>query len=637
MARTGPASQADATPRPPSRRWAGRVAPVVLAVACSGCTEVGGIRWPGAPKDPRGPQPAQPWQDTASTETSGRPRLLRPPPHGLEGRPSLAGADPNTGTPTPTSRTADGQVVRGAIERPADDLPPALPPEAESTPAPVPVPEPGPDAIVEQTLAPVVPPADRGEYPIDLTTALRLAEAENPEIAAARVRIGEALALREQAQAMLLPTFNAGFNYHGHVGNLQRSVGRILNLSEQALYFGGGSGAAAANTIAWPSQQVPDASNPASPLTPVSVPAINIYSHLADAIFQPLAARQVLDQARFNASATANRILLEVAELHFDLTAAEAELAYRRQTAEDAAKVARLTRAYAEAKQGRAADANRARTELLLIEREVRQAEENVRVTSVRLVRRLHLDPTVRVRPLSAALGPITIVDPDAPLPGLIEVATRQRPEVNATSAGVAAAEVRHRQEMYRPLLPVVFLGFSGGAFGGGSNLTPPTVGNFGGRTDFDIGLFWTLRNLGAGNVALIKQRWAEMGEAVGERSLAYTRVREEVSAAYAEVISSRRRIEITTAQLKSAEAGFGEDLERIENEVGRPVEVVNSLHLLNDARIDRVRAVNDFNKAEVRLYVALGSPPPLQRPATEPIPPAPLATPPVSPVPRRP
>ena len=42
---------------------------------------------------------------------------------------------------------------------------------------------------------PLIPPPS-GEYPIDLSTALRLAEAENPTIAAARARIIEALALQ---------------------------------------------------------------------------------------------------------------------------------------------------------------------------------------------------------------------------------------------------------------------------------------------------------------------------------------------------------------------------------------------------------------------------------------------------------
>ena len=61
---------------------------------------------------------------------------------------------------------------------------------------------------------------------------------------------------------------------------------------------------------------------------------------------------------------------------------------------------------------------------------------------------------------------------------------------------------------------------------------------------------------------------------------------------------------------------------------MGRPLEAVNSLELLNQAHLDRIRAVTDYNKAEFRLFVMLGSPPPLGRPATEPIPPAPIAAP---------
>ena len=151
---------------------------------------------------------------------------------------------------------------------------------------------------------PVVPPAPV-EYPIDLTTALRLAEVENPEIAETRQRIREALALLQGAYALLLPTFNAGINYHGHTGNLQRSSGRILSLSEQSLYFGGGARTLAAESLA--------------------IPAVNIVSPLTDVIFEPLAARQNVDRARFDASATANTILLDVATLHFDLIAGRGE------------------------------------------------------------------------------------------------------------------------------------------------------------------------------------------------------------------------------------------------------------------------------------------------------------------------
>ncbi len=469
-----------------------------------------------------------------------------------------------------------------------------------------------PFTIPAEVATPAVPPPAR-EYAIELTTALRLAEVENPMIAEARQRIGEALAVQQGAQALLLPSLNMGANFHAHSGDLQRSSGRILSLDEKSLYFGGGAGAMAAS--------------------PAEVPAISIVSQLTDAFFEPLAARQQVEGARFSATATANSILMEVSELYFELLAAEADLRVRLLSAAQEAEIARLTRAYADAKQGREADAERAATELTLVELEVRHAEEQVAVASARLSRRLHFDQSVRLRPAAPEPETVTIVDPASPLPDLIRAALQRRPELGARAAALAAAEVHHRQELYRPLLPTIWVGFSAGAFGGGSNLVGSNLANFAGRTDLDVMAYWTLRNFGAGNVALQKRRWAEVGQAVAEQSRMIAAVRSEVSAAYADVIASRQQVEITTRELASAEIGFREDLLRIRNTVGRPIEAVNSLELLNHARVDRIRAVTDYNKAEFRLFVSLGSPPPLGTPTNAPIAPAPIASPPLPPL----
>ena len=153
---------------------------------------------------------------------------------------------------------------------------------------------------------PPVVPAAPADYPIDLSTALRLAEVENPEIAGARQQIFTALAALQGARVLLLPSLNGGISYHGHNGNLQRSSGRILNLSEQSLYIGGGARTLAAETI--------------------GIPMVNISSQLTDAIYNPLAESQHVDQIRLSAVATTNSVLLDVATLHFDLISAEIAL-----------------------------------------------------------------------------------------------------------------------------------------------------------------------------------------------------------------------------------------------------------------------------------------------------------------------
>lgn len=550
---------------------------LLLAATLTGCSSPHGLRWPGPTESPRGTQPAQVPRDQADDGRNAWPPEFT-------GRSKAQAADPARAEPA--GAKADGGIHQTAAQS-----------RSESR---------------EADVSPVIPPPDR-EYPIDLSTALRLAEVENPLIAEARQRIGETLAVQQKAYALLLPNLNVGTNFHNHTGNLQRSSGRILKLDEKSLYVGGGAAAIAAS--------------------PVEVPAVNIVSELTDAFFEPLAARQQVEGAKFNASATANRILLEVAELHFELLAAEADLRVRLLSAEQEAEVARLTRAYAEAQQGRDADAERAATELSLIEVEIRQAEEGVAVASSRLAHRLHLDQTVRIKAVAPVVEQVTLVDPGTPLEGLIRAAVRGRPEVGATGAAIGVAETRHKEERYRPFLPSLRLGFSGGAFGGGSNLVGDELGNFRGRTDFDVQVFWTARNLGLGNLSRVNQRFAEVGQAVAAQSRAIAEVRSQVAAAHAEVAASRQEINLAARRLASAEAGFREDLERIRNTVGRPIEVVNSLRLLNEARVARIRALTLYNKSEFRLFVALGTPPPLGVPSTTPTPPAPIALPPLPPL----
>ena len=149
--------------------------------------------------------------------------------------------------------------------------------------------------------------------------------------------------------------------------------------------------------------------------------------------------------------------------------------------------------------------------------------------------------------------------------------------------------------------------------FGGGSNVVPPTLAHFGGRTDFDVRVFWTFMNLGAGNLSLNN---------AGRRSSTRPsppRAHDQpgasrVTSARAEAWPRGSEIEITRSELASAESGFREDLERSRQNLGRPIEVLNSLNLLGAARVNVVRALLHYDQAQFRLFVALGSPPPLPR-----------------------
>ena len=117
---------------------------------------------------------------------------------------------------------------------------------------------------------------------------------------------------------------------------------------------------------------------------------------------------------------------------------------------------------------------------------QVQRGEEEVAVASTRLAHRLRLDPVVRIHPVTPWVGPINLVDLNVPPEELVQAGVRRVPKWRR-GAAIAVAETRYRRERARPLLPTLWAGFSGGGFGGGSNLVPPFLGNFGGRTDFDV------------------------------------------------------------------------------------------------------------------------------------------------------
>lgn len=489
------------------------------------------------------------------------------------GRSSVDQAISPASNPDAEKADAEGNAGEPASEEEKDDRVAASP--AGSTP-------------------PSIPEATPS-HPIDLATALRLADGQNPVIGGARVAILGALAERTAARALLLPYLNAGFNYRDLNGPLQRSAGTILPVTLQSLYYGGGAVTVGGQTVA--------------------IPAVNIASPLTEAIFEPLAAQQRLVGARFNASATANSTLLDVAALHIELIGNQAVLTARRELAAEADRIAEGVTAFAVTGQGRRSDANRADADRRLFQAEIQRAEEEVAVTSARLAELLNLDPSSRLEPLSGPLEPITLIEPDAPAEALIVTAMARRPDLAARNALAMQAQYLVAKEKARPLLPTIWLGFSGGTFGGGSNITPPALGRYDGRTDFDIRAYWTLMNFGVGNSAMIRQRKAQFNQALAERSRVLNQIRDEVSSARAEALAFRTRVEVARQGVRTAEDGYRQDQARLRETLGRPIEALDSLRLLADARVALIRAITDANRAQFALFVSLGAPPPLEAP----------------------
>jgi outer membrane protein TolC len=455
---------------------------------------------------------------------------------------------------------------------------------------------------------PQAPPATilrPGEHPIDLGTALRLAGADNPELVLARQRVTEVVAQRQLAAAQLLPNLNLGTNYDLHRGPLQQSAGNILNVNRDALYVGLGANAVAGGTV--------------------NIPGLNYNLNVGEGWYGFLISRQRTVTASAAAGAVRNDVLLRVCLAYLDLLRGEGRRAIAARNRAEAADVARVTTAFAETGQGRRADADRATVELRRRDAELTQAEADTLAASARLCQLLALDPSTRLKPVDGWVVPAPLVPDPVPLPDLLAIALLQRPELASRRSEVQTALYELSLAKVLPFAPNVVMGFSAGGFGGGSNLTStppgfvggngqlltgPRFGNFDGRTDFDVIVFWQFRNLGVGNVALARAADSRVRQARLRELDILNLVRSQVAEAHALVAAGFLQIEAGEKALRAASDAFRQDLDRIKGGQGLPLEAVDSLRLLGRARYEYLDAILNYNRAQFQLWVGLGRPP---------------------------
>jgi outer membrane protein TolC len=422
------------------------------------------------------------------------------------------------------------------------------------------------------------PPDDSQTLPIDLPTALRLVETANPTVAAARARVAAAYAQLDQANLLWLPSLQTITAYTRHDGWAQNQRGEVFNSSRSSLFLGN---------------------------------AVVARLETADAYFLPLVGRRLASAAAASARATANDVQLDVAFAYLDLLQVHAALAINADTLTRDTEM--LRRAEAAERAGIAkttADANRARTEVNLRRQEAFDLHGRAAVVSARLAQLLLLQPTVDLVPADPAVVPITLV-PDAPLGDLVAMATANRPELAAARATAGAAQERVRQAQVAPLLPRLEVGYSGGAFGAGMNDNMI----FNPRGDALAQATWELRNLGFGNRAQVREREALATEAGARIVETQALVAAEVSAAAKQ---ARARLQtMTAAQDAVSEAlemyrrleasSFGMTGPRAQYDALEPLLAIQSL---NQARVQFLTEVIEYNRAEFRLYTALGQPP---------------------------
>lgn len=470
--------------------------------------------------------------------------------------------------------------------------------QAPSAPAPAepakPADVPQPDGKPVELQAPPLESSDQS-LPINLATALRLADARPLIVGAAQASTWVAEAQLQRAKVLWLPQLNLGVDYIRHDGfgpDFNRGIdtpARPLNQNINFLYAGGGFIQMGAST---------------------------------DIIFTPLAARQVLNARRWDIQTAKNDALLQTAQAYFNVhryrgTYAGALDVVRRGQALVGRVVLLSTDLVPRA------EVNRARNALADFEQLAASAREEWRVASADLTQVLRLDPRMVVVPLEHDHLQITLIDPTRPLDDLIPIGLTNRPELASQQALVQATLVRIRQEKLRPLMPSLLLNgfqtpyeliqFGAQGIGNGGKLNL-----WSSRDDFSPQLLWQAESVGLGNLARIKEQRGEQSRALVELFRIQDSVAADVTRTQARLQSASVRVLQAERALREAVITYDKNYEGLQQtsrfgnmlvQAYRPQEAVAALEHLMRAYGDYFGTVADYNRAQFQMFHALGYP----------------------------
>ncbi|MCA9085061.1 MAG: TolC family protein, partial [Planctomycetaceae bacterium] len=209
-----------------------------------------------------------------------------------------------------------------------------------------------------------------------------------------------------------------------------------------------------------------------------------------------------------------------------------------------------------------------------------------------------------RIVPAEQNLVPITLVDVSDDPGSLIAQGLHYRPELKEAQCLVAAACEQFHRQKYAPFVPSVLLGLSQTGFGGGLGSSLESIS---GRTDFDAALTWELRGLGYGEQAARRSTAAQMEQARFRQVRLMDQVAREITEAHAQVRCRRERIIISEQGITSAEDSVRRNLDRVRHGQGLPIEALQSVRALEEARLALVTAITDYNAAQFQLHRATG------------------------------
>jgi outer membrane protein TolC len=406
--------------------------------------------------------------------------------------------------------------------------------------------------------------AEGRSLPIDLATALALAQAKNLDVLGARARLAEARGIRNESLGRLVPEYTGSFTARRIDGRIQASFGELDRRTFDTF-------------------------------VPAATAELDV--NPGRAVFDALAAHRGLAAAERDAGQVTQDVLATAAGEYLALQEAQARIRIAEEALAASRALTRVARDRANGGVGLEVDALRAEARAAADEVRLAEARNGLRAASLALAVTLRLDPTVTLFPLDAVVRERPLVDPELPLDTLLERAVANRPDLAADVRRVEAAERSHGATWAGALGPRVYGSFEESAIG-------DRLGDLGNRQIYGGFVGFRLSPASIGRVQTARARVEQARLQVERRE---QRVGAEVIAAREQVLTAQEKVEAALRGLRAAEAALELSQVRFEAGAGIGLEVLDAQAALSEARTTLVEAIVVYDTAEVALLRAIG------------------------------
>ena len=403
---------------------------------------------------------------------------------------------------------------------------------------------------------------------VDLETVLKLGGANNLTIQEYKQRQKLALANLAKAKEWWLPDIFTGTTLHQLWGNAMNTDGEIFESLDRQNFWGGAG--------------------------------LNATLDFGDGIFKVKAAKLKARASVYRTQAEKNKALLNIIETYYDFLTAQFSYKAYEQLAAEADDLARQIAIQVEAGLRFESERLLAKSNSNHMRVEMLNARTQYYNMSATLVKLLNLDPVMKLVATETIIAPIELITTQS-MNGSFDSAYQSRPELKNMELMLQSLYEEKKTTTTGLLLPELSVNAKGSYFGDIFNPLAATA-------EFNGALLWkiSLGRLTYGGE--LKQYNARIALQKIQMQQARAQVNEEVISAREQILAAREQIEVALEGSRLGEQALKQSIARQQLGTIRPFEILQAMEIYIKSRLDHLKAVSTYNKAQYKLLVAMGN-----------------------------